>query len=218
MAVETFPVALTSFYDLMNFQSSVFQLGTQDQASSIGSGEWVTQRLGPDLWRARYSTVPMTLPAMTGIQTWLNLVQSRNTLMLANPAAHYPQSDLDGTTLGASSVTVLAINADARRMSFTGLPVGYVLTAGDFVQINYSSGARTALHQLVQGATANGSGATSQIEVRPIIRPGVAAADPVTLVKPAMKAKVAPGSIAIEPVSQIHQRISFEALQTLSDD
>lgn len=133
-----------------------------------------------------------------------------------DPRKPYPAADPDGSILGVSSPQIASLDANNREMTLSGLPAGYVLTAGDMIGWQYgSSPTRYALHRLVTGATADGTGTTPAFEVTPFIQPGVSVGTAVTLVKPVMKAV-----LDVEPqfggaVPGVVEGARFEFVQTM---
>jgi hypothetical protein len=113
-------------------------------------------------------------------------------------------------------VVIASIDTNFRAIALSGLPAGYVITMGDYLHVDYGTPSRRALLQAAEGATANGSGATGEFEVRPQLRPGITAGLAVTLKKPAAKVKIVPGSLRIETVTTLLSQLRFTARQTLA--
>jgi hypothetical protein len=114
------------------------------------------------------------------------------TLRLYDPRHRWPASDFGGATVG-DSVAVKAVTDGA--ISFKGLPAGFVLTPGDYFAFDYGTPARRALHQLLEGATADGSGETGALACVPPIRQGAAADDAVTFKQPEGTFMLVPGTL-----------------------
>ena len=69
------------------------------------------------------------------------------------------------------------------------------LKRGDLLHFDYASNpTRRALHRMVENATANASGVTGSFGIRPFVRAGTTTGLAVTLIKPAAKMIVEPGS------------------------
>jgi len=65
-------------------------------------------------------------------------------------------------------------------------------------------------------ATADSEGDAGPVEVRPHLRPWLAAGQTVTLWKPAAKVKLVSGSLRVTQVTSVTSRLRFTARQTLA--
>ena len=93
---------------------------------------------------------------------------------------------------GAATVSVAALGADNASLSLKGLPAGYRLTVGDKMQVGY--GGRYAFLEVSETVGADGQGITPVFGVFPHLPAGFAAGLGVTLLLPACKCLVMPGS------------------------
>lgn len=197
--VQTFPS--TGLVERLRIVSAPFTLEPQQEVRRQGSGAGQARDLGPNLWVARVTSLCRTFRQLAEVQAMIHALNGAiEPFYLYNPFAAFPARDPGGTIIGSSTVSILSINADNKRLALQGLPVGYVLSLGDFLSFSYGSNpANVALHQIVEvaGVTANGSGQTTQFEVRPHIRAGAAVSDPVSLKKPAAMMKLVPGTVAV---------------------
>jgi len=139
-----------------------------------------------------------------------------NSFYAYNPASAFPQADPDGSGFGASTPTIHTIAANRKELRIVGLPDDYVLTAGDMIAIDYGSPSRRYLGRLVTGAAADGDGLTPLFEVRPHLRPGITTTLAATLIKPAMKCKIVPGTLSSAHDLMVSGTISFTMRQTLA--
>jgi hypothetical protein len=213
----TVPLALASLADLLPVERVEWNPLYQEEMSSIGSGEFLTADAAPVLWEAVVSLTRVHLDQGEQIAARFRALDgSKQHFYLYNPAMRFPQSDPDGTTLGASSVSINAINANRKAVRLTGLPVGYVITLADYMQVNYGSPSRTALLQAMEGATADGSGLTPEFEVRPHLRAGITTTLAVILKNPAAKVKLLPNSLRTVASDGVFIRQQFTARQTLA--
>lgn len=211
----TFPLAQATLGDTLPIASVVWTPLWQQEFSGLGSGEFLTADLAPQLWEGDVALRPLLHTDARAMMAMLTaLGGAAEAFYLANPLGWYPATDPGGTILGAATVTIKTINANRKELAFAGLPVGYVLTAGDFFAVTYST-SRRALIQLVGGGTADSSGDTAEIEVRPHLRSGITTTLGVTLKKPAAKVKIVPGSLAPQMHNASRTRISFRVRQTL---
>lgn len=213
----SFPLALANLADLLPVERVDWNELRQETASAIGTGEFLTADRGPVLWQADVSSVPIYHAAAEQLRARIRALDgSGQNFYLYNPVAKYPQADPDGSILGASSVVIATINANRKALTLSGLPAAYVITIGDYLAVTYDT-SRRALLQAVESVTANGSGVTSEFEVRPHIRAGITTTLAVTLTNPAAKVKIVPGTIAVERAEDATMsRVRFTARQTLA--
>jgi hypothetical protein len=211
-----FPLSLANLVDLLKLETAIPNLMDQQELSGLGTGEVLAHDLAPRLWEFDCATGPFPNHE---VERWrsrfLALDGSINSFLIYPPQAPAPETDPDGTILGANAVTIAAIQANRKEMSFTGLPAGYVIPWGSYASIVYST-SRVALIQLLADATANGAGLTGTVEVRPHLRPGIVAGNPVTIIKPPAKVKLLPKSLRVENAGALHSRLRFMAGQTLA--
>lgn len=217
MALITFPVSKAAFADLLKIESVDWNLRRSELVSNYGNGELLTSEIAPPRWEASVRTVRMLHKEARKVQAMLNAVGSMETFLLYDPRSKYPYADPDGTIFGASTPVVASINADNKRIGLQGFPAGYVITQGDMIEIIYDSGDRYFLCQAMENETADGSGDLAQFEVRPHLIETIATSDPVTVIKPAAKMKLVPGSDRFESVSPATSVITFQAIQTHQD-
>jgi len=211
------PLSAPNLADLIEIETASWQLVHQQEVSGLGTGEFLAADLGAPYWEADVSSRPYTHREARALQArFAALTGSLSAFYLYNPLACYPAADRRGFLVDGSTVLVDSVDANRRDLSLKGLPAGYVLTAGDLLAITYLS-TRRALHLVVTGGTADGTG-DLQVEVAPSVRTGVAADDAVSLSKPAAKVKLLPGTLAVEQASVTRSRIRFRARQTLAGD
>lgn len=214
----TFPLPLASFADRLKIVSVKWQLQRRDEVSGLGSGQILAAQLSPPLWTAPVTLAPMYHDEADQIQALIeSLDGSINDFYLYNPRRAYPQADPTGTILGAATPTIAALGPDNKSIQIQGLPNGYTLTAGDFLAFNYGSNpVRRALHRFVETGSANGSGSTPVLEVRPHIRPGAVVGSVVTLIKPAARVFIVPDSFDPgDTTSVIASGMSFQVMQRI---
>jgi hypothetical protein len=115
------------------------------------------------------------------------------------------------------SATIYSIETNNREITLAGLPEGYRVAAGDMIAFEYgpSGQKRRACHRLLSGATAGSNGRAGPVELSTFVRTGGASGDAVFLLPPAMLAKLIPGTVRKSEVDEMHQRISFSAIQKL---
>ena len=212
----SFPLAASIFADILKVKEVKFWLPPRQEISGLGSGLVLAADLSSPLWRADVSIANMSERDSGRVQALVDVLDgSINEFYLYNPARAYPIDDPDGSVIGSSSVQIKA-NQSGKELQLKGLPVGYTLTAGDFVSWTYNS--MQVLHRIATDAVANGSGETGWFEVRPHLIPSSAAANTaVSLKKPAMRAIMQPGSFdpGKTDAARITGGMTFQVIQSL---
>ena len=217
VAALTFPLVPALFLETLEIESVSFFDPEPQEVSRTAGGAVIKASLGATLWQG-------------SVKLWRNghdaQMQAESKLaVLQRPGASFfiydtrrigPQSDPDGAIYGISTPSILAVDADNKRLSVQGLPPNYELQAGDMISFQYGGTTKYALHRIVQGETADGSGTTGLMEVTPFIRAGVAASDPVQLVKPYCKAKLAPDPVYGNADAGLSEGGTFGFIQDLS--
>lgn len=218
-ALLTFPLSLAQFIDQLLTRSITLQCPESVELSRTQGGELLTNELGARLWRGEVRLGRLTPQEADEAQTLIDLVRGAgHTFLIYDKRAPGPRDDPAGTVLGASTVQILELASDKRRMKLKGLPTGYTLRRGDKLSFDYGSNpTRIALHRIVDATvTANGLGETGYFEVVPPIRDGAAVDDTVRLVKPYAKVALVPGSVDPgKPERYITDGIAFSFIQTL---
>jgi hypothetical protein len=219
MAAITFPLSVAAFQSLLKVAAVEFSDPAQQEASGLGSGEVLRADVGPQLWRGRVTLAPAYHETAQATEALLSLLQRADaSFFVHDPRRVGPIADPDGAILDDATPTIHTLAANNRELRVQGLPVGYVLSVGDMIAFEYTvlGTTRYALHRLVAGATAPGTGITPLFEVTPAIRPGAAVSAAVTLVRPACKAVMMPGTVRYgsgRPL--ITSGASFDFIQTL---
>jgi hypothetical protein len=206
----------TDFWSALPIASAQpFSLRFRQELSGQASGTPRVADLGPEVWttsirtsgrirRQRLMQILAQLEALGG---------GRDTFYAWEPLAEYPQSDPDGSVLGASAVVIDTLDDDARFLKLGGLPSGYVLTAGDFLAFDWGTPAHRALHRIVAGGTADGSGVTPLLRVVPEIRAGAEEETSVSLIRAAAEMMILPGSARPDMAGPMRGSLSFDVAQ-----
>lgn len=218
MAALSFPLSIADFYDTICVGDVSFDLPESQINSGVtGKGEILPADIGSRLWTGQVTVRPLlTADARAVLSRISTLKQAGRAFFVFDKRHAGPRMDPKGVILGASTPQIKSVNANNRQLVIKGLPIGYVLSAGDYIAFAYGSNpTRYALHDLAVGGTANSSGEV-EVEVSNFIRSGAAADQDITLIKPSCKAVLVPGTI--EPGSapgRFHDGISFSWRQTL---
>ena len=214
----SYPLGLGAFFTDVEIINSRFSLGDARQFNTGGGGQIFDASLGARLWSGEITIVPAKHQELAKIESRIELLMEPGASFLVyDKRCTWPYADPTGSILGAATPTLGAVNANNVDVTIAGLPVGYVLTQGDMFSFSYlSSPVRRALHRVVAGATADGSG-NATVQVVPPIRAGYTLATAVALNKPLMKAKMLPGTY--QPSSGMPGKLSsgltFQFTQTL---
>jgi len=132
-----------------------------------------------DYWRARLTSLE------NGLKTFRAFPKSR-CFPVAYPNGRWPTGEAFN---GVAQMS--AIGADNKSITLSGLPAGYQVSVGDYIQIGDKD-----LHMVMEAATANSSGVAASFEIRPNLWPGVTAPAAATLVKPSCIMAIVPGSVS----------------------
>lgn len=210
-------MATTELWTLVSayLASDPFMPNAGQETSGQAGGQVRVRDLRSMLWdfNARLPSVPQA--DANDIKALIGSMGISRVSFLAWPLdRQYPKADPTGSIVGASTVQINSLNADNKRLSLKGLPNGYVLSRGDFIQFIYST-THYALHQVVASSvTANGSGVTTEFEVFPFIRQGAAVNNAVNLKLPCAEFRILPGSYDTAGDNDAHS-ISFKARQVV---
>lgn len=213
MAIS-FPMPLADFFGGLRIVSAQFHVPEVLEMSRTGAGEVLTADLGTRLWGGSVALVPGYHADIEAIEAKLSILRQAGRSFFVSPATKaFPKDDPTGSKLGTATPTIDALT-NSRELKLAGLPAAYVISPGDFVSFVYAG--KYALHQVVTGGVAAGSGKTGNIEVTPHIRPGAVVGASVQLVRPHCKAVYVPGSHQAPTNSPLFASGSgFSFIQTL---
>lgn len=215
----SFPLTLAQFADKLKVvQASPLMIPDARTYSQTAGGELIFAESDVRLWQGSVTIKAYSHQQAAEFQSMLHLLSSgAGSFLMTNKAKPGPLMDPLGSILGASTPVIATLNGNNRELTFSGLPAGYVLSPGDMFSFQYgSSPTRYALHQIVVGGTANGSGVSPSIEVMPFIRPGAAVGAAVKFIKPEFKAVIPPGKFDVGSSDIIFTTgISIDFKQTL---
>lgn len=191
------------------------------EVTPLRSGRQISKNLGPTLWRARWQSAPMKQDAAGQVRAWYDTVLSENEFYGFHRIRQYPlayaSTGFAGLMVGASPFTgngVLTTVDDTNKLVTLGsLPIGFVLSPGDYFAFTYSTTLR-ALHRVSVGGTADSGGAL-QVEVRPHVRPGWETGAAVAFYRASARMIVLPGTYDEQDEAPDMTRVSFEAIQSL---
>lgn len=210
---ETLPLA--EFADLFRVQDIEFVQNFNQQSSMTGGGERRYADRAPPMLQAKVTTAPLTNGEAEGIMARINSrAGGLKSVLLYNYRLPYPDSDPDGSIMGATSPSLGTIT-DRLHVAFTGFPAGYVLPVGTWFGIVFDT-SRYYLGQICEARTANGSGAVSSVEIFPPLPAAVSGTLAVSVKKPSAKFKLVPNSAFPSKQGGMYSTIQFAAEQTYS--
>lgn len=181
-------MAITYPYDILaDFPgwSTDFDLAYRQEISRTAIGQTFVKDFGSPLWTASYQSIVLRPNELDAWRARLKALEGGLQQFRGRPTSRcYPIAYPNGTGMGSvSAVTVGSIATDRKTVGLSGLPVGYVASVGDYIQIGGNN-----LHQIV-------SVSGPSVEVRPHLWPVSAVGDAVTLVKPSCLMTIVPSSI-----------------------
>lgn len=218
----TFPLSLDAFFGGLRVKSCSFHLPPAVKGSGLtGDGDVLTASRGARLWRGTITLRKCSFAEGEAAKALIDtLGEAGRSFFVYNiakprPATVAPGSAMD-TALQAATVTLKAIASNNRDVEIQGLPAGLELSAGDYFGFPYGeTPTRYALHRLAGGGTANGGGVAA-VEASSFIRDGAEAGQAVSLIRPACKAVIVPGSVQPGTASGVFlEGIAFDWQQTL---
>lgn len=205
-----------TFADKLPITRVEWQLMRWDEYSGLGTGEVLAAQLAPPRWGASVELAPMYHDKAAAIQALIEALDGPiNNFYLYAPQKPFPRYDPRGEILGSASPVISIPGANNKSLSFAGMPSGYQLSAGDMFAVDYASNpTRRYLGRLVGDSTASGSGSTGQIEVRPHLPAGIAAALPVMFLKPSARVFILPNTFNPGSAQGLFTTgMSFEVMQ-----
>lgn len=203
-------------------RSCTFQpLYTQVRAPTRG-GLTQVANVAPDLWDIKYETPPLRAADAKAWRAWVASLRGGARLFkaydpVARWASAYPSgyggmSRAGGGGSFDGTATLFAIGGTLDTVTLTTLPAAFVLTVGDMLSFPFASGVGQTLHRVVEGATANGSGAVT-VTVEPTVPIAAATGVAVALEKPWCKAVIDAKSISAPWTIGKRSTLAFAAVQ-----
>jgi hypothetical protein len=188
------------------------QLLARQELSRTAYGRTIGKSLGSAIWLGEFTTVPLPNADALVFEAMLNSLDGVTGVFEAGDmrsAAQYPRAYPTGAF---NDTGVLAsVNANNKALALSGLDAGMQLSVGSYLSFTY--GDSRALHQVMEAVTANGSGVTSQFEVRPFLRAGWTVGAAVRLKSPRGLFTLQPGTLAARMNDSTSSVVSFKAVQ-----
>lgn len=206
--------------DGAGFISVDFKLGEAAVQNTLESGAIQTMEMGEALWSASFQTFEMTMADRQRWQAWALTLRLGKTFYAFDPEKVWPAAygasvlDLMRAGGGAFDGTATLAAVAPKAVDLTGLPAAYHAKDGDMLSFPWNN--TLALHQVVEDATADGTGAVTLLVEPPLrLDPLPDLPSVVTLVRPSCIMKLKPTSFSA-PAGFEPQAVSFEAVQDIS--
>jgi hypothetical protein len=189
-----------------------------DETSGVSSGVILVKELRPALWILDAQSVVLKPSQIRYWMARLASLENGNRLFYGfDMGNYYPIAYPGGTWPSDISFngTNAAVNSmpSSKSLTLNNLPPYYVGTVGDMISVTVDGS--LALHQVVEAFEADGSGVTTEFEVRPAIRTGMDTADAVAVKRPACKMMLVPGSLTPPSAASHYGTISFKGIQVI---
>lgn len=210
------------------FSGSLFASGSEltlargDARNRDGAGMIEVIELADPLWSLKLVTKPLRPSVRAKWKAWALSLQGGIQLFYGYPPIQqYPMAYRPGPGVlslprvggGTFDGTATLTAIDAATLALSGLPFGFVMSAGDYVSVPLTGGSRM-LHVITEGTTGNSFG-TANISVTPPVRPETAlGANVVQFVRP-QALFVLKHETFNAPDGEVDAPVSFEAMQTV---
>lgn len=213
----SYPLSYPQFLGMLRVEEVTFRLSHPQEHTRLGDGTVISASLGASLWTGTIRLAQANHPRHAQMEALIALMdQPGATFLCHDPRYVGPASDPSGSLLGSRTVTIHSVASNTREMRLTGLPSGYVLSAGDMLGFQYGANpVRCALHRIVVGGVASSGGLTPLMEVVPTLRPGAVAGLTVSLIRPACKVRLLPEPTYGAGRQALSRGASFDFIQTL---
>jgi len=213
----SYPLTYAQFLGALRVEEVTFRLSHPQEHSRLGDGTVISASLGASLWTGTIRLAQANHPRHAEMEALIGLMdQPGATFLCHDPRYLGPASDPSGVILGSRTITIHSVASNMRELRLTGLPSGYLLSAGDMLGFPYGANpVRYALHRIVVGGTASSGGLTPMLEVIPNLRAGVVAGLTVQLIRPACKARLRPEPSYGSGRQALSRGASFDFIQTL---
>lgn len=214
---QVYPISAASWWSQLRIMSMTPRLTEALSHTTTRGGQTIRADQSARLWQYRVELWWYYHDQADAVLAQLEALQNAGGSFMAHPRPRNgPIADPQGAILGAATPTIASFDANARELGLTGLPVGYVLQAGDYLSFTYGTPTKFALHRVLVGGTADGTGAIGAVEVNPYIRPGAVVGAAVTLLRPEFKALIVPGSVEEgQAMRDRRSGIAFSLIQDL---
>lgn len=191
-----------------------FQLVSRQEFSRTASGVTLGKDMGPALWQASFTTHPMYFEDALGVEARLNSLDGVMSGFYAGDIRRrMPKAHSDGSF--ADTGTIGSVNSNNRMLTINGLPAGFVISAGDYMEYDYGNGGSLrALLQVVNNVTASAGGIATDVEFRPHIPVGTLSGAAVRFKNPKALFTLNTEGVTQSIVDGCFTQLSFSATQS----
>lgn len=192
----TFPLSAAEFFSGLPISEITFHNPSNLTVDETAGGEALMAELGARLWKGHITLGKMLASEAQTPDVLLDVLDGvGRTFWAYDTRRPAPFADPGGLILGTATPTIASL-PNAREMTLSGLPSGYVLTRGDYLAFDYGTPTRRALHRVASAiVVASTAGVTPVFEVSTMIRSGATVGAAVSLVKASCKAFILPGQL-----------------------
>ena len=209
--MPTFPVDLTAYLGgCARMHQQTFDLGEGLSVQQQTAGGEVLRMGGAArLWRGSLTLYPLRHADARALQAKLHILRGTGASFLVGDMTH--KGAIRAGQIRTTNTTTRDI------LTLQNAPAGLVIVPGDYLAWEYSG--RRALHQVVVGATVNGSGVTGNIEIVPPLRTLPAVGTAVAIGGAKCRAVMVPGSARVGSSNIVATMgVQFDWIQTLREN
>jgi hypothetical protein len=193
----------------------------RQQSESLSASAPNVAELAPPIWRGKWASRILDRATFALVDAWIVSLRGGLRTFKGRPQRHrwplaYPRGfaglEVSGSPFSGSG-TLTTIGAGRDTITVSALPVGLVLSVGDWLSIPV--GSRQHLHRILEGGTASGLGAVN-LTIEPTINPSVTADTPPAVLLDAPYCEmVLSGKADIRRSAANGGSISFQGVQVL---
>ena len=185
---------LSAVYDRLPIATCTFSIERRDETDELGGGDFWQASLAAPRWTAQLTLGAGRHQELKSAAAALRKLDgARQAFMMCDPISRYPYADPRGLIFGNSLVTIREIGADRVTARMKGFKPGYILTAGDKLQITYDEGKRFAFVEVSETTAATASG-NLDAPIFPRLSTLIVAGAAVPVIRPACPVFVSPTS------------------------
>jgi hypothetical protein len=210
-------MALTPPFDILQgwpgWTLNFDQLVRKEQSRQT-NGVTRTKDFGSPLWSTTVTSKTLSRAKLDYWRAQLNILRRDDstfygyalsrTWPIAYPNGTWPT----GVAFNGLTANLSAINGNNKAIKLSALPVGFILSVGDFIQVG-----TTDLYQVLESAIADGTGLTPYFEVAPTLWPGTITGTAVSVKRPHCLMQIVQGSIASPASENGLGKVSFQAIE-----
>jgi len=217
----SYPLALPS----CNIESLSFELERQEAIAPEQGGRLVSVELGPALWGGKFGARPRNerdfdlwrgfIASLRGSSKLFYGRDTRRKWPRAYRGVGFAGLDRAGGGAFDGFASSFTLNGARDEIDLTGLPAGFVLAIGDYLDFRWDTSKRS-LHRIVTDLNADGSGEGTW-SLEPRVETVVPDDAVVNFTAPCCTMIMMPGSAEVLVENSNERRVSFDAKQHLEE-